>query len=119
MIFLRWLSLLATVSALVSVVAGNVRGFRSGDPAVLRRSARRLGWGVAGAFVLAAVVYSIAAVASFGMVAAAKPGDKVAVMAAGLEEPASYFRWPIGILVVALLGLVVMRFRAGYLTTEE
>jgi len=73
MMFLRWLSMLAAAVALVGVIVGNVRGFRISDPTILRRQARRLGWGVLGAFVYAVVVYSISMVASLGAVAAVRP----------------------------------------------
>src|SRR4051812_6331226 len=110
MTYLGWLSVLASVASLVGVLVVNVRGIRIGDPNVLRRSARRLGWGVAGAFVIAIGVYAIAVVASFGAVAAARPEDKASVLAGGLGEPAAYLRWSIGLLALALLGLVVLRF---------
>jgi hypothetical protein len=119
MTILRWLSLLAAGSALVAVIRGTVRGFRTSDPLALRRSARRFGWGVAGAFALAIAVYSIGAVASFGTVADARPEDKATVLAAGLEEPAAYLRWCIGLLITAGLGITVLRFRAGYLSTDS
>jgi hypothetical protein len=119
MMILRWLSVLVAVAALVRVIVGDVRGFRIRDPDVLRRSARRLGWGVAGAFVFATVLYSIAAVACFGPVASARPQDKAAVLSGCLDEPAVFLQWSVGLLVVALGGVVVMRFRAGYLTKES
>src|SRR4051794_1539886 len=109
MLFLRWIGLLGAVASLVAVVAGNVRAGRSGDTGVLRRSARRLGWGVAAAFAGAGVVYAIAVVGSFGAVAAARPEGKTAVLAGALEEPAAWLRWSVGVVIAALVGVVVLR----------
>src|SRR6266705_1974620 len=64
MAMLRWLSVLASAASLVGVIVVNVRAGRVGDATVLRRSARRLGWGLAGVLVFTIIVYSIATVAN-------------------------------------------------------
>lgn len=119
MTILRWLSVIVSAALLVAVIVANIRNAKTIDPMVLRRSSRRIGWSVAASFVFSFALYAVAVVRTFSAVAAAASENRVAVLAIAIEASAVYLRWSVGCLVLTLIGLFVMRFRAGYNTPES
>jgi hypothetical protein len=119
MVWLRWLSVLLSLATLVLVIVGNVRSRRLRDSRQIRQVAARLGRGIAGAFVFTVVAFVIAALDSFHGVADADPGQKALVLASALAEPTTYLVRSLEILVGALVGLAILRFRAGYHSKES
>ena len=111
--------MLASAALLLAVIVANVRSVQIVDPIVLRRSARRLGWSIAGSFVFAIAIFATSMVSSFVVVAAVPPEHKAEVLAAAIAESSVYLRWSVGLLVIALVGLAVLRFRAGYNTPSK
>ncbi len=114
MAILRWLSLLASAALLLAVIVANLRNGRIVDPVVLRRSARRLGWAIAGSFVFAFAIFAISMIGSFATVATVPPERKAAVLAAAIDGSAFSLRGSVWLLFTALIGVAVLRFRAGY-----
>ncbi|HWE28145.1 MAG TPA: hypothetical protein VHB97_09095 [Polyangia bacterium] len=119
MVILRWLSVVASAALLLGVIITIIRSARTVDPIVLRRASRRLGWFVVASFAFSFAIFAASVVRSFSIMAAAAPEQRAAVLAIAIAKAAVYLRWSIGFLVMALVGLAVLRGRAGYHTPQS
>jgi hypothetical protein len=114
MVILGWLSVVASASLLLGVIITVIGSARTVDPNLLRRWSRRFGWLVVASLVFSIAIFAASVVRSFGAIAALIPDERVAAMALAIAKPAVYLRWSIGFLVMTLVGLAVLRGRAGY-----